>query len=387
MESYNDTKMNRTGTEAGHITLVSSTTSPIMQRGLDVIEQNRTVSDLTDSWHKTLVASTVTPIIVLGIIGNILSLLVWVKIRRCKTSTACFLACLAIADLVALLTGINFWMANVVKFDLRFTGSIACKLLVYVDFAAQNASAWIVTLVTAERAIASWLPFRFKAASRPEIALRVTLVTVVAILCACLIFLISIDTISVPTRHNSTMDVCLFTNDSTIVQHEAAWFYFELLSHFLVPFVIIIICNISILTRTVLQAIKRKKHLTENHINRNDIDIFKAIPFRVILLSIVFCLGVGPIHFYGNDKEALQFKLPVEAQMDDVDRKFDSDSMYTIVVILMYLNNAINFLLYCATGSDFRRDIVQLFRKKVDKQLSTQLLNEGNCNIHAAKEC
>ena len=337
-------------------------------------KENRTEADPVESWHKTLVASTMTPIIVLGFIGNILSLLVWVKIRRCRTSTACFLACLAIADLVALLTGMNFWMANVLKFDLRVTSSVACKLLVYVDFAAQNASAWIVVLVTSERAVASWFPFHFKAVSRPKIALRVTLGTVVVILCACLVFFISVDTVSVPTKKNSTIDVCLFTNDSTIVNYDVAWFYFELLSHFLVPFIIIVICNISILTRTFLQAIKRRKNLTENNIRKNDVDILKAIPFRVILLSIVFCLGVGPIHFYGNDKEALQFKLPIEAQINDADRRFDSDSMYTIVVILMYLNNAINFLLYCATGSDFRRDIVQLFRKKIDPLLSDQLL-------------
>ena len=343
-------------------------------------EENRTEADPVESWHKTLVASTMTPIIVLGFIGNILSLLVWVKIRRFRTSTACFLACLAIADSVALLTGMNFWMANVLKFDLRFTSSVACKLLVYVDFSAQNASAWIVVLVTAERAVASWFPFHFRAVNRPEIALRVTLGTVVVILCACLVFLISADTISVPTKKNSTIDVCLFTNDSTIVHYEVAWFYFELLSHFLVPFIIIVICNISILTRTVLQAIKRRKNLTENNIRKNDVDILKAIPFRVILLSIVFCLGVGPIHFYGNDKDALQFKLPIEAQINDMDRKFDSDSMYTIVVILMYLNNAINFLLYCATGSDFRRDIVQLFRKKIDPSLSDQLLKERKDN-------
>ena len=329
------------------------------------------------TWPKILVASTMTPIIVLGCVGNILSLLVWVKIRRCKTSTACFLACLAIADLVALLTGLNFWMANVVETDLRFTSRFACKLLVYVDFAAQNTSAWIVVLVTAERAFATWFPFRFRLVSRPDVALGVTIGTVVAILCACLVYLISADTISVPTRENSTIDVCLFTNDSTIVQSEVAWFYFELLSHFVIPFVIIIICNICILVKTVLQAIKRRKLLTENKISKNDIDVLNAIPFRVILLSVVFCLGVGPIHFYGNDKEALQFTLPIEAQIEGHGNDHDhTDSVYTIVVILLYLNNAINFLLYCVTGSDFRRDIVKLFRQNPNSSLSTQLLKE-----------
>ena len=329
----------------------------------EATKNTMTTSGGEETWPKILVASTMTPIIVLGFIGNILSLLVWVKIRRCRTSTACFLACLAIADLAALFTGVNFWMAYVVKTDLRFISTFSCKFIVYLDFAAQYASAWIVVLVTIERAIAACLPFKYKIIRRPEVALGLTLVTVVIMFCFCLVFLVSADIVSVPTSRNSTMDVCLFKDDSSLVQAEVAWFYAELITHFGLPFVIIVICNVCILVKTVSLVITRFRYLAGIRQGQsNDKGIMRSIPYRAVLLSIAFCIGVGPIHIYGY-KETLQFKLPLEAEMDGRDNHND-DSVYLTFVILMYLNNAINFLLYCAIGSGFRKDIVKLFKCK-----------------------
>ena len=329
------------------------------------MKNNLTMSGDKETWPKILVATTMTPIIVLGFIGNILSLLVWVKIRRCRTSTACFLACLAIADLVALITGINLWMAYVVNTDLRFTSRFSCKFLVYLDFASQFASAWIVVLVTVERAIAACLPFKYKIIRRPEVALGVTFVTVVVMLFFCLVFLVSADIVSVPTTGNSTMDVCLFTDDSSLVKAEVAWFYAELATHFAIPFVIIVICNVCILVKTVMLAFTRFKYLAgKQKGTTKDSGVLKSIPFRAVLLSIAFCIGVGPIHIYGY-KETLQFKLPIEAEVDG--RRIDGvDSVYMTFVILLYLNNAINFLLYCAIGSGFRKDIVKIFTRNTN---------------------
>ena len=113
-------------------------------------------------WSRVVVGLSMTPIIVLGSVGNILSLLVWMKIRRCKNSTACFLAALTVADLFALLTaGLNFWLTEVMFTDVRITGRFACKFIIYMDFVCQFVSAWIITLVTAERAVSLWFPYKY----------------------------------------------------------------------------------------------------------------------------------------------------------------------------------------------------------------------------------
>ena len=345
------------------------------------MENNLTMSGDEETLPKILVASTMTPIIVLGVIGNILSLLVWVKIRRCRTSTACFLACLAIADLLSLVYGLNFWLVYVVDIDLRFTSSFSCKFLVYLNFAAQYASAWIVVLVTVERAIAVCFPFKYKIIRRPEVALGVTFVTVTSMLSFCLVFLVSADIVSVPIKGNSTMDVCLFTDDSSLVKAEVAWFYAELAIHFVIPFVIIVVCTVCILVKIVPPALSRLRYPSGKQRGQSKGNgILKSMLFRAVLLSLAFCISVGPIHIYGY-KETLQFKLPIEAEMDGR-RNVGVDSIYMTFVILMYLNNAINFLFYCAIGSGFRKDIVKIFTRNAKTSSTTYSNTPRDVNCH-----
>ena len=72
-------------------------------------QNNSSLTSKNKEWARLVVGSLMSPIILLGTIGNVLSLLVWIKVRRCRNSTACFLAALAVADLSALLTaGLNF---------------------------------------------------------------------------------------------------------------------------------------------------------------------------------------------------------------------------------------------------------------------------------------
>ena len=306
------------------------------------------------SWSKTLVVSTMSPIIVLGSIGNILSLLVWVKIRRCKNSTSCFLAGLAIADLFALLvSGTNFWMSNVMETDLRNTGIVACKFFVYVDFSSQFSSAWIIVLVTTDRAIAVWCPYKYKIACRPLVARILLFVTVFILMLICLPFLISAD-----ITGNSDNKKCVFADDTTL--NDMIWFYTELSLHFAIPFIVIIISNTAMLAKAMVRAYNRRNspdNLTDRTTD-SDRRMLKNMSVRIVVLSVAFCLGVGPIHLYGY-KETLQFEQ-LDSDFNSTMKKY-SGPLYIPFVILMYLNNGINLYLYCLIGSGFRNDLLKLF--------------------------
>ena len=335
------------------------------------IQTNSTATAAEKSWSGILVASTMSPIIVLGGIGNILSLLVWVKIRRCKNSTACFLAGLAIADLFALLvSGTNFWMSNVMETDVRNAGIFLCKLFIYVDFTSQFSSAWIIVLVTTDRAIAVWCPYKYKLACRPVVARVLAVVTVFAILLMCLPFLISADIIIVNNTDLSRREICVFADDTTLVENDMIWFYAELSLHFAIPFIVIIISNSTMLMKAVLRAYNRRKSPGNLTDRTTDCDrrMLKNMSVRIVGLSVAFCLGVGPIHLYGY-KETLQFEqLGTDVNFNTMKRH--SGSLYIPFVILMYLNNGINFYLYCLIGSGFRNDLLKLFsgfRKSVQE--------------------
>ena len=57
------------------------------------------------------------------------------------------------------------------------------------------------------------------------------------------------------------------------------------------------------------------------------------------------------------------------------------DMMWAVVNIMMYLNNTINFLLYILSGSRFRREFIDMFRRKKNEN-PTVMRNESVTKVH-----
>ena len=91
----------------------------------------------------------------------------------------------------------------------------------------------------------------------------------------------------------------------------------------------------------------------------------KGVTLRIIILSVTFCLGVGPIHLFGY-KETLQEDNTLQAATKEVENSHNF-SPYTGFVILIYLNNAANFFIYSLIGRGFRKDLMKLFPRRCFK--------------------
>ena len=101
-----------------------------MYNGTDEVNKRVVKTATGETWSTFLVGSMMSPVILLGVIGNLFSLLVWIKGRRRKTSTARFLSALAIADLFVLCTsGVEFWIGYVINVDIRIYSRYICKIL------------------------------------------------------------------------------------------------------------------------------------------------------------------------------------------------------------------------------------------------------------------
>ena len=169
------------------------------------------------------------------------------------------------------------------------------------------------------------------------------------------------------------MEVCLFTNDTTLVKNEVIWYWVELNIHFIIPFIVIVTCNISILAKAISLAINRWRALRRSLTNMEGVQIqkrmLKTVTIRIIVLSLAFCVGVGPIHLYRYEATLQVVQI---AKTDDGERRNnDMFPLYIAFTVLMYLNNAINFFLYCVIGAGFRKDLMKLFRKGIRGSFST----------------
>ena len=74
-----------------------------------------------------------------------------------------------------------------------------------------------------------------------------------------------------------------------------------------------------------------------------------------MLLSLVQCVSVGPFSIAALIAGA----VPDIKAVDTV----HLDQLFEILVIVWYLNNCVNFILYSLFGKAFRRDCADLFRK------------------------
>ena len=318
----------------------------------------RRVEIRSESWSTFLVGAVMSPIIILGIIGNMFSLLVWIKGRRRKTSTARFLSALAIADMLVLCTSaLEFWIGYVLHVDIRLSSRFVCKFFYYVAYVGPSISAWILVSVTIERALSVWIPHKITLACRPVTALIVVLFTVFVLSVVYLPFLVGVDVITLMTNTSTWME-CNMLSKSVLLKYLSTWLYMDLSLFFIIPFLLIILCNTSILSKVVVLANKRKKSLhAQGQKPRGKTKaerMLKTVTVRIVILSVTYCLCTGPISILNI--------LIISPRFNTL---LDGEHVQYLRIpfhLLMYLNNGINFFLYCFIGSGFRKDLVGIFR-------------------------
>jgi hypothetical protein len=103
----------------------------------------------------------VSIIFIVGFVGNVMVVVVVLRTRCMHTPTNCYLVSLAIADILALVSGtiptiVEYWL----RIDECFLGSVGCVLMVFTQYLGVNASSLSITAFTIERYIAICHPMR-----------------------------------------------------------------------------------------------------------------------------------------------------------------------------------------------------------------------------------
>ena len=98
-------------------------------------------------------------IVMPGILGNVLCIIVLRNDIFRKTCTVFLMTCLAIADIVMLMTGpLRQWLIALLQWDIQLLSDFSCKLLSFTWFLSLQASSWTLVLLTLARLISVWKP-------------------------------------------------------------------------------------------------------------------------------------------------------------------------------------------------------------------------------------
>ncbi|XP_052782886.1 psychosine receptor-like [Mya arenaria] len=353
-----------------------------------------------------------SPVLILvGTVGNILSIIVLLRPRLRDTTTMFYLTCLSIGDLFTLYTGLlRYWIYRTFDIDVRNLSNASCKIHTFLVYLSLDFTVWVLVCVTVDRFLSVSMPFRAK---------RLCTMTRSRIVIAGILLLLSLKnmhflwTLTLVETWEYRCD-----GDSSEDVHflRFIWPWLDLAVFCLVPFSVMIVCNIKIIYEMVLSQKKLDAHrnygsqrakqgastsrtslaepsvfsmqsVTPQHANvrirttseskpnaatnaRTGTKRVSSLTAMLLAVNTIFLLTTSPV----------QILLVGEEYW--FSNRDDSNSQvawynfwWALVNMLQYLNNAIHFFLYCLTGPKFRHELFSIFNRK-NKVAITKHLNE-----------
>ena len=285
------------------------------------------------------VSINISLVILLGCaIGNIVSFFVLLRPRLRKQTTSIYLAVLCVVELGTCYTGLlRQFLLDAFKLDIRTINSFTCRTHIYFTYVFLRLAPLLLALVTLQRYLYVG-----------QIALCSLRSTCIQLFC-CILFVCVADfhlffyyelTYS-DTRPRSDQAPLECTVDKV---YYARYYKYRstiypkicLVAYTIIPLAIIIIGN-ALLVRTVQQASKRSHSTTHKK---------RSVTRMLYAVSILYTALTSPASIF------IAF-MPPSYQL-----RPDFAWQWMLLRLLFYLCHSVNFILFCASGTFFRQELV-----------------------------
>ena len=296
-------------------------------------------------------------LLVLGIPGNVLSLIILTRLRRRRGSL--YLAFLAVVDLFVLCVGPLFnWIGSLTQTDIRNVSEFLCTSNVFAVYYSLQVSSWTLVLITSERTCSIVYPHRVRTMctnARGLIALATMLVCIFG-LNSHFFFGYHLE---FRPHQNQTVCICKLEFQHFVFE---VWPWIDFLFVFLIPCLFLIVGNVLILRQIKLNQIFRTNSIRQRDANNRRTNTVSFLTKMTICLSSVFIVCVSPISIISIGQP---YWWPQETTTEqDV---ATLALVWTAATIIMYINNSVNFLLYLMLGSKFRRELESMLMQNCFK--------------------
>ena len=346
-------------------------TAASMNGTQDVIHFRQFYDDFALFWQ------IVPPFILLfGIFGNVMTIIICRRAEMMSSMSVYFVT-LAGSDLMLLsVILVTEWVYYMFDTDLKSLHSLACKLNIYLGYVAGVLSAWILVAMTAQRAVCVLWPHRASilCSARNSKAIAVLLMLFTAILHCHVLYGFDLVTIGDGTSKTnntaprldedanpttSTAAVCALVKEYTAFFY-SVWSWVDLMIFSVLPWLCLVVSN-SVLLWTLSASIRHAQHsLGSAHADSFDerkkqassmTVTFIAVSTAFIVLNLPSsCIQVAGFYHFMNGSLDYLHQSEVFAYCNE------------IAFVLWETNSAVNFYLYCLTGSKFRKELKTMFR-------------------------
>lgn len=297
----------------------------------------------------------VTPIIyILGFPGNILAFLVWIG-KRMRHSSGCYLAALAVSDLMFMTLHVLFELVNVWNMAILDV-PVICEMYAVFFLWSQYYSPLLVLGFTVERYISICHPFR-----REKLCTTRRAVIVIVLLCLLSLGLCAIQGYFL--MYDYEQRICTMRKSVTDGGLESVWSIWtwvtEMLIFLLVP---VVVLGVNI------RVIKEARRIGREESMRS----LKGTPRKnsattLMLLAVSFYLIVTTLPV--SIMYALNYSF-LEGSMTMTDEEIQNDVTWqqhfaylqarAVIQEIGLTHYACNFYIYCITGKIFRGELCKM---------------------------
>ncbi|KAK2164765.1 hypothetical protein LSH36_59g07052 [Paralvinella palmiformis] len=298
------------------------------------------VDSYLDNDAEVIIFRYVAPIlIVFGTLGNFLSVVV-LQSKYFKKSPATFiLSVLSLTDVGVLLCGLlRHFIIEVSPddVDVRTFSAAACHVHVMFTYYLCQLSSWTLLLVTLERMVSVRWPFKVNQMFSSN---RIVIVWITIAISLALLNSHWFKTLGLVANEDRSGYACVVLDDYLWFT-AVIWPWVDFIVLSLIPLLVIFTCNIVIILALLRATKLRSRALTNNQKTKES----QQITVMLIGLNVIFLLTTVPVSVY----------FIGEGKAWDPDRQ-STRNAYVICNTIYYLSNSTNFLIYCLTGSKFRR--------------------------------
>ncbi|XP_005111312.3 uncharacterized protein LOC101854910 [Aplysia californica] len=205
-------------------------------------------------------------ILVVGTVGSLVSLLVLCQPSMRRQSTMFYLSMLAVGDLMVLYTGlVRLWLEETQDIYLRLTSSLACRAHTFFVYLSLDFSVWVLVAVCIDRClIVSW-PHRAKrwCSRKRALCAVVAIFVVMAAINAHFFWTYGLETQQEESRIAGDSELRCYmdlSSPTSVLFIQKVWPWIDLCVYFLIPFVLILACNVIIIRQLVRSDRKMADH-------------------------------------------------------------------------------------------------------------------------------
>lgn len=319
------------------------------------IDEEDNVDDLPFTRAAQKLWIVVSPfILLLGTFGNVMSVAVHHRLSRKRNSTISIY-------LIALAVSVQ-WLNNMLNYDIAGSSNIACKLLIWFIYASGAICAWLLVAVTLQRAMSVVWPHRVKSLITFRSLFVVFIIAGTLMLVHVHILFGWGDVVSRTSKDVLILQCTIITQGYLNFFFDRIWSWADLFLFSLVPFAVLLGSN-AVLLKTVVMSIRQARHslsVGDKQQVTSRKKTASSMTLTLMVISFTFIILTGPICVYLLMKPYLFDDVALSNEKEAV-RRF----VFAVINLMWYSNSAINFYLYCLSGSKFRAELrVMCYNRK-----------------------